>query len=263
MLSQDYKRRYSGTVLGVTYKNTMDSELTGDFLAGIAPYEGLGMLPWRSERCRQLERWRFQGTPGIVEENLWQRHPGDSWHALRSYPPLSTYRGEVYSQGSLRPNTIVFAYAAPKQQQDDSVFSWQMESTQLFLEHEEELLRPERTHQAYKSRLEELRQYAIEDDECSDIKESSRNDFFWFVESVPFSKKAEVVLLENGNIRAVWAGPGKTHIGIQFLGDKTGQYVIFAKRPAAKRISRVAGVDTLEGLKRQVQAFDIDVLGKR
>lgn len=263
MLSQGDKQGYSGTVLGVTYKNTMNSEPARDFLAGIDPYEGLGMLPWRGERWRQLEKWRFRRTPRIVEENLWQCHPGDSWYAPRIYPPLSTYRDEVYSQGSLGLNTCALVYDAPIQQQDDCGFSWQMESTQLFLEHEEELLRPERTHQAYQSRLEELRQYAKEDDECSDIKEPSRNDFFWFVESVPFSKKAELVLLENGNIRAVWTGQDKTHIGIQFLGDKTGQYVIFAKRPGAKRISRVAGVDTLEGLKRQVQAFDIDVLGKR
>lgn len=117
----------------------------------------------------------------------------------------------------------------------------------------------QKMHQAYAHRIEELRRFASEDDECSDIGKSSREDFWWFVKSVPLAKRAELVLMDNGNLRAVWKGGDKTHIGLQFLGSQLGEYVIFKRRPGAKKVSRVAGIDTLEGLKKQVRAFDINI----
>lgn len=120
-----------------------------------------------------------------------------------------------------------------------------------------------KTYQAYAHRIDELREFASEDDECSDINEASKEDFWWFVESMPWAGEAELVLMDNGNLRAVWKGDDKTHIGLQFLGDKFGEYVIFKRRPHSKQVSRVAGIDTLEGLKKQVCAFDIPLFESR
>ncbi|MCY3729482.1 MAG: hypothetical protein OXF97_10875 [Nitrospira sp.] len=117
----------------------------------------------------------------------------------------------------------------------------------------------QKTYQAYTHRIEELRRFASEDDECSDIGKSSREDFWWFVKSMPLAKRAELVLMDNGNLRAVWKGDDKTHIGLQFLGSQLGEYVIFKRRLGAKKVSRVVGIDTLEGLKKQVRAFDINI----
>ncbi len=135
--------------------------------------------------------------------------------------------------------------------------------SQYLAEFEEMWAEAQKTYQAYAHRIEELRKFASEDDECSDISESSEEDFWWFVESMPLARKAELVLMDNGNLRAVWKEDDKTHIGLQFLGSQFGEYVIFKRRPSAKQVSRVAGIDTLEGLKKQVRVFDIPLLENR
>ena len=65
------------------------------------------------------------------------------------------------------------------------------------------------------------------------------------------------MLIDNGNLRAVWKGENGTHIGLQFLGSHAVQYVIFKWRAAAETISRVAGRDSFDGVKRQIKAFDL------
>lgn len=115
-------------------------------------------------------------------------------------------------------------------------------------------------HLAYVNRIKELRGFAAEDDDCSDIREASVMDFWSFAKSIPLAKKAGLFLLDNGNLRAVWKEDDKTHIGLQFLGDESARYVIFKRRPASGKVSRVAGIDTLGGVKKQVRAFGITLL---
>ena len=94
------------------------------------------------------------------------------------------------------------------------------------------------------------------------VNKASVQDFWSFVESVSFECKAEIVLVDNGNLRAVWDGEDGSHLGFQFLGDHMVQYVIFRRRQGSGHVSRVAGRDTLEGVKRQVQNFDLETLLK-
>ena len=42
-----------------------------------------------------------------------------------------------------------------------------------------------------------------------------------------------------------------------FSGAGRLQYVIFKRRPGSRRISRTAGIDTVEGIKKQIGAFDL------
>ena len=89
---------------------------------------------------------------------------------------------------------------------------------------------------------------------------ASEEDFFFFTKSVPSTRRASVVLLENGNLRAVWSGDDGSHVGIQFRGDQLASFVIFASRPPKSGVSRVAGKDTLDGVKRHIGAFGLDAL---
>ena len=68
--------------------------------------------------------------------------------------------------------------------------------------------------------------------------------------------------MKNGNLRAVWDddNDGDRHVALQFLGGGHVQYVIFKRRPGVVKVSRVAGADTLDGIRRQVQAFDLNPL---
>lgn len=109
--------------------------------------------------------------------------------------------------------------------------------------------------QAYRVRVEALRADAAQDG--YHLNAASERDFWHFIRSEPFIRKGNLVLVDNGNLRAVWRGESGTHIGLQFLGSRTVQYVIFKRRAAASAISRVAGRDSFEGVKRQISAFDL------
>ena len=113
-------------------------------------------------------------------------------------------------------------------------------------------------HQAYRSRIEALRSDAEFDGFI--VNEASERDFWSFVNSVSFLRKAEVVLVDNGNLRAVWDGKDGSHLGLQFLGNRLVEYVIFKRRQTDRDVSRAAGRDTLDGIKKQIHAFDLTLL---
>ena len=112
--------------------------------------------------------------------------------------------------------------------------------------------------QAYRSRIEYLRREAELDGII--VNEESERDFRSFFRSMPVLRKAGVILMDNGNLRAVWRGEHKSRLGLQFLGDQSVEFVIFKRRQAAKEVSRAAGFDTLNGFKKQIHAFDLKTL---
>lgn len=115
-----------------------------------------------------------------------------------------------------------------------------------------------RAYIAYRRRIEALRSDAALDGLA--VNESSEKDFWSFVKSLPSARQAEVVLVDNGNLRAIWDGEDGSHIGLQFLGDCTLQYVLFRPRNGTRRISRVAGRDTFDGVQQQVRTFELEPL---
>ena len=108
---------------------------------------------------------------------------------------------------------------------------------------------------AYRHRIAELSSYGM--DEGTSLNEASERDFWAFVEASVSTRRAGLVLMDNGNLRAVWKGDDESHLGLHFLGDQWARYVIFKRRPASRHISRVAGTDTLEGIRVQIRAFDL------
>lgn len=109
--------------------------------------------------------------------------------------------------------------------------------------------------QAYRDRIETLRTDAVRDG--YGLNPASERDFWRFVRSESFIRKGNLVLIDNGNLRAVWKAEHGTHIGLQFLGGGTVQYVIFKLRAGVEGISRVVGRDSIEGVTRQIAAFDL------
>ena len=116
----------------------------------------------------------------------------------------------------------------------------------------------EKQYQVYRNRIEVLRSDAQLDGFA--MNEVSEVDFWSFIESISFAQKAGLVLLDNGNLRAVWKGENGSYLGLQFLGNRLVEYVIFKRRQATKYVSRVAGRDTIEGIKKQILASDLTVL---
>lgn len=111
---------------------------------------------------------------------------------------------------------------------------------------------------AWAARIEELRSYATEDGEP--FNEESERDLRAFLRSNPSVRKDALVLVPNGNLRAVWRRDAGAHLGAEFRGGGVVQYVVFRRRSDAGQISRAAGRDDFEGFERQAAAFDLDFL---
>jgi hypothetical protein len=111
---------------------------------------------------------------------------------------------------------------------------------------------------AYSARIAYLRDEATHDG--YGLNERSEGDFKQFVRSRPHMRKGNLVLLDNGNLRAIWKDEQGGRLGLQFLGGNMVQYVIFWRRQADQAISRVAGRDSLEGIVQQIDAFQLHSL---
>ncbi len=111
---------------------------------------------------------------------------------------------------------------------------------------------------AYSSRIAYLIDEATHDG--YELNESSEGDFKQFVRSWPYLRKGDLVLMDNGNLRAIWKDEQGGRLGLQFLGNNMIQYVIFWRRQADRAISRVAGRDSLEGIVQQIDAFQLHSL---
>ena len=111
---------------------------------------------------------------------------------------------------------------------------------------------------AYQDRIEVLRCEGEVDGFT--LNASSEEDFYLFVKSAPFTRRASLVLIDNGNLRAVWRSNDGSHLGVQFRGGQAASYVIFKPRSSTPDFSRVSGTDTLDGVKRQIHAFGLETL---
>ena len=111
---------------------------------------------------------------------------------------------------------------------------------------------------AYQARIRELRADGATDGVR--LNAASEKDFWHFVNSPPAAGKGSLVLLDNGNLRALWKGEATGQLGVQFLGGGMAEYVIFRRRPEAEKVSQAAGLDTLDGVKRLIDAFDLSQL---
>ncbi len=111
---------------------------------------------------------------------------------------------------------------------------------------------------AYQGRIADLIRYGK--DEGISLNESSLMDFWAFVRSAGCTRRAGLALMDNGNLRAVWKGEDGEHLGLHFLGNHTVNYVIFKRRPGSTGVSRVAGNDTFDGIRRQIRAFHLTPL---
>lgn len=110
---------------------------------------------------------------------------------------------------------------------------------------------------AYSERLNLLHYYAGQDGIV--VNEDSEKGFWAFISSVPSFLAGDLVLLDNGNLRVVWAGEdNESHLGLQFLGNDMVQYVIFKQRPFSRMVSRVAGRDSFTGIRKQIRTFGLE-----
>ena len=112
--------------------------------------------------------------------------------------------------------------------------------------------------QEYESRLAYLR--AESADEDYSINQRSETDFWRFINSQANLRGGDLVLMENGNLRAIWENDEGAQLGLQFLGEDTVQFVAFAQRKEGQEISRVTGRDSMAGFIGLIRALGVQSL---
>lgn len=114
--------------------------------------------------------------------------------------------------------------------------------------------------QAYRRRIEELRGYGQEDNIA--INPDSERDFLAFVRTLPGSRRAGLVLTDDGTLRAAWDDDNdeETHLGVEFLGNGQTVYVIFRRMPGKEAVTSVAETADFEGIQQQIAAYDLQHL---
>ncbi|WP_419934132.1 hypothetical protein [Candidatus Palauibacter sp.] len=120
------------------------------------------------------------------------------------------------------------------------------------------LLRLPTVLSAYEERVATLREYGEADGIT--LRAASEDAFLNFIKSNAYTRQASLVLLDNGNLRAVWKSDDGSHVGVQFRGGQAAGYVIFKRRDHGAETSRVAGKDTLDGVRGQIRAFGLEKL---
>lgn len=106
-----------------------------------------------------------------------------------------------------------------------------------------------------RARINALREDARDEEiRAHDASESDLHKFLlpWTGASDPL-----ISLLDNGNFRILWDSEDGRQIGLQFLGNDSVQFVLFAKRDGVKQLSRSVGCDTVDGVVKQIRGLDL------
>ena len=110
----------------------------------------------------------------------------------------------------------------------------------------------------YSKRIETLRGFAA--DEEITVNETSVRDFRYFVGSVVPTQSAQLVVMDNGNLRAVWKNDDGSHLGLQFLGDHQVQYVVFRRGGPEDKVYRLAGENSFDEMRKSIEVWGLSSL---
>lgn len=111
---------------------------------------------------------------------------------------------------------------------------------------------------AYRERIATLREYGQADGVT--LRPESEAAFFDFIKANAYARRASLVLLDNGNLRAVWKDDDGNHVGVQFHGEQVASCVIFKRQAHGAETDRVVGKVTLDRVRKQIRAFGLDGL---
>ena len=84
-----------------------------------------------------------------------------------------------------------------------------------------------------------------------EINPSSETDFWEFVEIVPDWRQASLILVDDGNLRAVWRGQEGDRINVEFLGDGVVELAIFEGGHVPDEYSRFTLVEAIKNIQHQ------------
>lgn len=74
---------------------------------------------------------------------------------------------------------------------------------------------------------------------------ASEQDFWVFVRARPTLREPGLILMDNGNLRAMWRNAAGEQVGLEFRGYSQVYFVFFARRPEGPVMARSAGEDSI------------------
>jgi hypothetical protein len=92
-------------------------------------------------------------------------------------------------------------------------------------------------------RIAELKRAGVE--EGLPWSSASEDDFWSFVALWPTLREPGLILMDNGNLRAVWRNAVREQVALEFRGDRRVHFVFFARRPEGPPMARSAGEDSI------------------
>ena len=103
----------------------------------------------------------------------------------------------------------------------------------------------------YEQRIDTLR--GLASDEEITVNETSVEDFRYFVSSVVPTQNAQLIVMDNGNLRAVWKNDDSSHLGLQFLGGHLVQFVVFRRGAPERKVYRLAGESSFDEMRKSIE----------
>lgn len=137
------------------------------------------------------------------------------------------------------------------------IYSTNLHANMLF--NSESALNRERAEQnrsQYKERIKHLLELAKEEEDL-ELNQQSQEDFWLFINSIPLIRKGGLVLLDNGDLRALWKDDDGARIGLQFRGAGEVEYVIFSRSLPAREEKHQYGRGNFDLVKNQIREYNL------
>lgn len=220
---------------------------------------------WFRASLEDVQAEGFEGNPWVVGENFGRPHTDRiSWLAAHSFD------GRVYQR---RPRLLGALIPF-----EDSRRAFIEANRHLVSQRRQERARmfdPETTRDmwvapvgffvafqaksgVYDKRIETLRRLAA--DEEIKVNEASVEDFRYFVGFVVPTQNAQLIVMDNGNLRAVWKNDEGSHLGLQFLGGRRVQFVVFRRGGPERKVDRLAGESSFDEMRKSIGDWGLSPL---
>ena len=110
----------------------------------------------------------------------------------------------------------------------------------------------------FKNRIKLLSELARSEDYS--MNSESASTFWHFFERISKLKYGRLFLLENGNLQATWNDDEENHVGLEFVNRQTIGFVIFRKRSSSEPVSRLSGIETMNGIENLISVYNLNKL---
>ena len=110
----------------------------------------------------------------------------------------------------------------------------------------------------FKNRIKLLSEQARSEDYS--MNSESESTFWHLFERISKLKYGCLFLLENGNLQATWNDDEENHVGLEFVNRQTIGFVIFRNRSSSEPVSRLTGIETMNGIENLISVYDLKEL---